>query len=70
MSIELKVPVVGESITEAIIDQWLKKEGDWVDQDEPLVVIETDKVTVELSPFDSSKGRIVYRDKGGTEELR
>ena len=48
MSIELKVPAVGESITEAMIGEWLKAEGDWVEQDEPLVIIETDKVNVEL----------------------
>ena len=33
-SIELKVPVVGESITEAMIGEWLKAEGDWVEQDD------------------------------------
>ena len=48
MPIELKVPEVGESITEVVIAQWLRKEGESVKQDEPLVVIETDKVTVEL----------------------
>ncbi len=48
MSIELKVPSVGESITEAEIGEWLKSVGEWAAQDEPLVVIETDKVTVEL----------------------
>jgi 2-oxoglutarate dehydrogenase E2 component (dihydrolipoamide succinyltransferase) len=48
MSIELKVPTVGESITEVQIGQWLKQPGDSVAADEPVVVIETDKVTVEL----------------------
>jgi 2-oxoglutarate dehydrogenase E2 component (dihydrolipoamide succinyltransferase) len=48
MSIELKVPAIGESINETVIGEWLKKEGDWVDQDEPMVIIETDKVNVEL----------------------
>ena len=47
-SIELKVPTVGESITEVMIGEWLKKEGDYVAADEPVVVIETDKVNVEL----------------------
>ncbi|HEY2384610.1 MAG TPA: dihydrolipoyllysine-residue succinyltransferase [Terriglobia bacterium] len=49
MSVELVVPSVGESITEVEIGDWLKKQGESVSQDEPVVVIETDKVTVELS---------------------
>jgi 2-oxoglutarate dehydrogenase E2 component (dihydrolipoamide succinyltransferase) len=48
MAVELKVPSAGESITEVQIGEWLKKEGDTVRRDEILVVIETDKVTVEL----------------------
>jgi 2-oxoglutarate dehydrogenase E2 component (dihydrolipoamide succinyltransferase) len=48
MAIELKVPAVGESITEAMIGEWLKAEGDFVEQDETIVIIETDKVNVEL----------------------
>lgn len=45
---ELKVPAVGESITEVQVLQWLKGEGDAVAVDEPLVVLETDKATVEV----------------------
>lgn len=57
MAIELKVPTVGESITEVFIGSWLKKEGDTVRQDEPVVEIETDKATLEVpSPVN---GRIV-----------
>ncbi len=48
MAIELKVPSVGESITEVVIGEWLKTVGDHVERDEILVVIETDKVNVEL----------------------
>jgi 2-oxoglutarate dehydrogenase E2 component (dihydrolipoamide succinyltransferase) len=48
MSVELKVPPVGESITEVQIGEWLKKEGDSANRDEVIVMIETDKVTVEL----------------------
>src|SRR5262249_30839956 len=48
MPVELVVPSVGESITEVEIGDWLKREGEAVDQDEPVVVIETEKVTVEL----------------------
>ncbi len=48
MSVELKVPPVGESITEVQIGEWLKKEGESAARDEVVVMIETDKVTVEL----------------------
>ena len=48
MATEIKVPTLGESVTEATIGQWFKKEGDAVARDEPLVELETDKVTVEV----------------------
>jgi 2-oxoglutarate dehydrogenase E2 component (dihydrolipoamide succinyltransferase) len=48
MTVELKVPSVGESITEVLIGEWLKQPGEGVRADEGVVVIETDKVTVEL----------------------
>jgi 2-oxoglutarate dehydrogenase E2 component (dihydrolipoamide succinyltransferase) len=48
MLIEVKIPSVGESVTEAILAQWYKSDGDRVKQDEPLFVIETDKVTLEV----------------------
>jgi 2-oxoglutarate dehydrogenase E2 component (dihydrolipoamide succinyltransferase) len=48
MSIKLKIPAVGESVTEVQIGEWLKKEGDTVAKDENIVVIETEKATVEL----------------------
>ena len=48
MPIEIKIPSVGESVTEALLAQWFKNEGDLVEKDEPLFVIETDKVTLEV----------------------
>lgn len=48
MATEVKVPVLGESITEATIGEWLKKPGDPVKADEPIVSLETDKVAVEV----------------------
>jgi len=48
MALELKVPEVGESITEVVIGTWKKREGDGVALDEPIVEIESDKATVEL----------------------
>src|SRR6478752_586937 len=55
MTIEIKVPAMGESVTEATISKWFKKEGDAVKRDEPLLELETDKVTVEVpSPTDGA----------------
>ena len=48
MSTEIKVPTLGESVTEATIGQWFKKPGDRVEMDETLAELETDKVTVEV----------------------
>ena len=48
MSTEVKVPVLGESITEATLGQWLKKPGEPVAVDEPIASLETDKVAVEV----------------------
>jgi 2-oxoglutarate dehydrogenase E2 component (dihydrolipoamide succinyltransferase) len=48
MIVEIKVPSVGESVTEATLAEWFKKAGDAVRKDEPLFVIETDKVTLEV----------------------
>jgi len=48
MSIEIRVPTLGESVTEATIARWLKRPGDTVAQDEPLVELETDKVNLEV----------------------
>ena len=48
MSLELIVPTLGESITEATVSKWLKKIGEPFEADEPLVEIETDKITVEV----------------------
>lgn len=48
MEIEIKIPSVGESVQEAVIAQWYKKDGDRIQKDEPLFVIETDKVTLEI----------------------
>ena len=48
MAIEIRVPTLGESVTEASIGQWFKKVGERVKADEPLVELETDKVTLEV----------------------
>ena len=48
MATDIKVPTLGESVTEATVGKWFKKAGDAVAADEPLVELETDKVTVEV----------------------
>ncbi len=69
MSIELKVPEVGESITEVEIGGWLKAEGETVKKDESLVTLESEKATVELpAPQAGVLGRILKK-KGETARV-
>src|SRR5690554_6487770 len=64
MTVEVKVPSVGESITEVYIGSWRKQEGDEVAKDEPLVEIETDKATVEVYASASGKLTRVLKHSG------
>jgi 2-oxoglutarate dehydrogenase E2 component (dihydrolipoamide succinyltransferase) len=48
MEVEIKIPSVGESVQEAVLVQWYKKDGDPIRKDEPIFVVETDKVTLEI----------------------
>ncbi|MSP93904.1 MAG: 2-oxoglutarate dehydrogenase complex dihydrolipoyllysine-residue succinyltransferase [Alphaproteobacteria bacterium] len=66
MSIQIKVPAMGESVTEATIARWLKKEGDAVKQDEPLVELETDKVNVEVPSPAAGVLEHIEVQQGGT----
>ncbi len=69
MSTEIRVPTLGESVTEATVGQWYKKAGDSVSVDEPLVELETDKVTVEVpSPISGVMSDIVV-EEGDTVEV-
>jgi 2-oxoglutarate dehydrogenase E2 component (dihydrolipoamide succinyltransferase) len=63
MSIELKIPQIGESITEVEIGQWLKSEGERVEKDENVAVIETEKVTFELpAPASGTLAKVLKRN--------
>ncbi len=62
MSIEIKVPTVGESITEVIMGGWFKEDGDLVEMDEPICELESEKATFELTA--ETTGRL--RQKAGT----
>ncbi|MDB6028246.1 MAG: 2-oxoglutarate dehydrogenase, subunit, dihydrolipoamide succinyltransferase [Verrucomicrobiales bacterium] len=69
MPIELKVPSVGESITEVEIGDWLTREGDFIEKDKNVAVIETEKATVELpSPISGNITKILKR-KGETAKV-
>src|SRR5579862_8531825 len=60
---EIRVPTLGESVTEATIGRWFKKAGDAVAVDEPLVELENDKVTIEVpAPSDGTLGEIAAKD--------
>jgi 2-oxoglutarate dehydrogenase E2 component (dihydrolipoamide succinyltransferase) len=62
MTIEIKVPSVGESVTEALLAEWFKKDGDVVEKNEPLFVIETDKVTLEVEAEAAGKLNIMVAE--------
>ena len=69
MSTGVRVPTLGESVTEATVGQWFKKPGEAVNVDEPLVELETDKVTVEVpSPIAGVMGDIQV-EEGDTVEV-
>src|SRR5262249_57250893 len=60
---EIRVPALGESITEATIGKWFKQRGDLVAADEPLVELETEKVTIEVpAPAAGVLSEIVAKD--------
>jgi len=64
----IKMPQLGESVTEGTVDKWLKREGDFVKRDEPLVEVVTDKVNAEIpSPFE---GKLVKIAVGEGETVR
>tara|TARA_Y100001936_G_C16094489_1_gene690609 strand:- start:20254 stop:21510 length:1257 start_codon:yes stop_codon:yes gene_type:complete len=68
MAIDIVVPALGESVTEATVSKWLKKLGDSVSQDEPLCELETDKVAVEIySPSDGILSEIIAEENTDVE---
>src|SRR5205814_6454610 len=59
MTIEITVPTLGESVTEATVAKWLKQPGEAIERDEPVVELETDKVTLEVpAPAAGTLGEI------------
>lgn len=69
MATEIRVPTLGESVTEATVGQWFKKTGEAVSADEPVVELETDKVTLEVpAPAGGTLGEIAVKE-GDTVEV-
>ncbi|MCA0320782.1 MAG: 2-oxoglutarate dehydrogenase complex dihydrolipoyllysine-residue succinyltransferase [Proteobacteria bacterium] len=66
MATEIRVPTLGESVTEATVAKWFKKPGEAVKQDEPLVELETDKVTLEVNAPASGTLAEIVADTGTT----
>jgi len=69
MSVEIKVPTLGESITEAVIGKWLKKVGDSVATDEAVAVLETDKVTIDVQAPQAGKIESIAVAEGGKVKI-
>jgi 2-oxoglutarate dehydrogenase E2 component (dihydrolipoamide succinyltransferase) len=69
MALEIRVPTLGESVTEATVAKWLRNVGDTVAADEPLVELETDKVTVEVNAPASGTLSEIKVDAGATVEV-
>jgi 2-oxoglutarate dehydrogenase E2 component (dihydrolipoamide succinyltransferase) len=69
MNIELKVPALGESINEVEIGEWLRKEGDGVEKDQPVVALESEKATVELPAPEQGTLKQVLKRKGETAKI-
>jgi 2-oxoglutarate dehydrogenase E2 component (dihydrolipoamide succinyltransferase) len=69
MAVEIKVPALGESVTEAAVAKWLVKAGDQVAIDQPLCELETDKVTVEVPATTAGTVTSLAVEEGGTIQV-
>jgi 2-oxoglutarate dehydrogenase E2 component (dihydrolipoamide succinyltransferase) len=69
MSTEIKVPTLGESVTSATVARWIKKAGEQVAADEPVVELETDKVTVEVNAPEAGVLASIAVEEGGEVEV-
>lgn len=69
MSVEIKVPSVGESINEVFIGEWYVSEGKWVDVDENLVGLETDKATFDVPAPEAGVIRSIIKKAGETADI-
>ena len=67
MSLEMKIPTVGESITEVVVAGWMKQDGDYVEMDDVLCELESDKATFELNAEAAGSGSVagLLHDRDG-----
>jgi 2-oxoglutarate dehydrogenase E2 component (dihydrolipoamide succinyltransferase) len=68
MAVEVRIPPLGESVTEGVIVRWLKQDGDTVTTDEPLLELETDKATMEL-PAPAAGRLVIVAPKGSPVQV-
>ena len=66
---DVLVPILGESVVEATVSKWIKKQGEFVEMDEPIVELETDKVTLEVSAAISGTLDSLVVSEGDTVEV-
>ena len=69
MTVEIRVPTLGESVTEATISRWLKKPGETVARDEPVVEVETDKVSLEIPAPAAGRLAEILAEEGADVEV-
>ena len=69
MTVEIKVPSVGESVSEVTIDHWLKQEGEAIERDKTLAVLESEKATVELPAEASGTVKKILKKAGSTAQV-
>ena len=69
MSIEIKVPVLGESVVEATVAKWMKNVGEKVNADEPIVELETDKVSLKVPSPKAGVLTDIVAKEGDTVEV-
>ncbi|MEP6675219.1 MAG: 2-oxoglutarate dehydrogenase complex dihydrolipoyllysine-residue succinyltransferase [Ferruginibacter sp.] len=62
MAIDIKVPAIGESITEVTLVKWLKKEGEWADRDEVIAELESEKATFEINAEQAGVLKIIAKE--------
>ena len=69
MTVEIKVPSVGESVTEVTIEQWMKKEGEAIERDATVAVLESEKATVELPASVAGTITKILKQRGETAQV-
>ena len=69
MTVEIKVPSVGESVSEVTIEQWLKQEGEAIERDKTVAVLESEKATVELPAETSGTLTKILKKPGETAQV-